>query len=976
MCLKNPYLHYGLQDIDLITFAFINITLDAAKGVAWDKCQQMLQRSSWFMERGRMTKGDYPQWVPPKGIELITGSTTNHMIGRAIFACFIDEVSFQPNKDVEQQIAKAKKLVNTANTRMQSRFMKGEKNPTILLLASSKRTEQSYLETFIAEKKKNNSKTTLIVDEPQWVIRTDKDSKEKFKVAVGNKYLTSELLPLNISENEVQLYRERGFDILEVPMGYREAFEDDLDQSLMDTAGISVSVISKFISGPRLLAIKDANLKNPFRSNILVIGNNPEDKEQYYDHFDLSLVDVKQREKPLFVHMDMSISGDKTGICGIWITGKHPPEDNKTTADELYYQLAFIVSIKAPKGYQISFEKNRQFIYWLRDQGFNVKGVSTDSFQSVDTSQSLISHNFNYTQISVDRLTNKVCEPYQYLRTIIYEKRLKIPVDVDLLFEELIGLERDNNTGKIDHSAASINCLSGDTSISLVDGREISIENLVSEFQEGKENFVYTFNETSKKIEAKRIINAFCSGYTNQLIRVTLDNNQSFLCTPEHRIMLRNGVYCEAKDLCLDDSLMPLYRRLSQKGISGYRLYYEPFEDRWHFEHRKFAAEVLDEKYLVHHKDCNKLNNSPENLIWMSKQAHIDTHAQLQTGAQSIEARKKRSDSVKRYHAKGKNTLAYWTRYHKGLTPIEAYAYHVQRQEKQDKRKKLLFDTFGISDYDNLPPEDKIQLSRKLTLISRGCNPGAAEKVRKKHALIQTYYNVDYSELSEHDRRSLSIKYAHESDPTYQQRVSSAVSSNHALGKYVNAAAALKECNKHKKILKELFPQINEEKFVEFFGISYSDVPSNMKAVWTNRYREKMYSILNHKIINVESVTLSNSIPVYDLTIEDNHNFALSCGIFVHNSKDSADALAGSIYNASKHGDEFAFNFGETLDSIQEANLDLDNFTDDTVKFEEALKSKMTQRIRKEDKSPFMDFGMGPAQEYTSQSLAEGILIW
>ena len=39
MCLKNPYLHYGLQDIDLITFAFINITLDAAKGVAWDKCQ-------------------------------------------------------------------------------------------------------------------------------------------------------------------------------------------------------------------------------------------------------------------------------------------------------------------------------------------------------------------------------------------------------------------------------------------------------------------------------------------------------------------------------------------------------------------------------------------------------------------------------------------------------------------------------------------------------------------------------------------------------------------------------------------------------------------------------------------------------------------------------------------------------------------------------------------------------------------------
>jgi hypothetical protein len=34
MCLKDPYIHFGLQPIDKITFSFINITLDAAKGVA------------------------------------------------------------------------------------------------------------------------------------------------------------------------------------------------------------------------------------------------------------------------------------------------------------------------------------------------------------------------------------------------------------------------------------------------------------------------------------------------------------------------------------------------------------------------------------------------------------------------------------------------------------------------------------------------------------------------------------------------------------------------------------------------------------------------------------------------------------------------------------------------------------------------------------------------------------------------------
>jgi hypothetical protein len=34
LCLKDPYLYYGLQPIDLITFAFMNITIDAAEGVA------------------------------------------------------------------------------------------------------------------------------------------------------------------------------------------------------------------------------------------------------------------------------------------------------------------------------------------------------------------------------------------------------------------------------------------------------------------------------------------------------------------------------------------------------------------------------------------------------------------------------------------------------------------------------------------------------------------------------------------------------------------------------------------------------------------------------------------------------------------------------------------------------------------------------------------------------------------------------
>lgn len=34
LCLRDPYSYYGMQPIDKITFSMLNITLDAAQGVA------------------------------------------------------------------------------------------------------------------------------------------------------------------------------------------------------------------------------------------------------------------------------------------------------------------------------------------------------------------------------------------------------------------------------------------------------------------------------------------------------------------------------------------------------------------------------------------------------------------------------------------------------------------------------------------------------------------------------------------------------------------------------------------------------------------------------------------------------------------------------------------------------------------------------------------------------------------------------
>jgi hypothetical protein len=60
--------------------------------------------------------------------------------------------------------------------------------------------------------------------------------------------------------------------------------------------------------------------------------------------------------------------------------------------------------------------------------------------------------------ISVDRVDHqsKICIPYHYLKSAIYERRLQIYKKCDQLTNELVGLER-MSSGKIDHTADGIN---------------------------------------------------------------------------------------------------------------------------------------------------------------------------------------------------------------------------------------------------------------------------------------------------------------------------------------------------------------------------------------------------------------------------------------------------------------------------------------------------------------------------------------
>ena len=371
---------------------------------------------------------------------------------------FTDEVNFAAmTSNIDKIKHKMMKLISQVDVRMQSRFMKGTKSPAVNIIASSKDSDQSFLESFIEIKRKNESKTTLIVDEPQWVIRTDKDSPEKFWVAIGNKQLASEVLSRKATEADVRFYRDKGYEMLQVPIGYWEQFNDNVDIALTDIAGVSTVGARKYISGVRFKEIKNKDYKNPFSRDIIEVGT--KDDLQYGDFLDMSLVNKEDLKKPLFIHLDLSKSGDKTGIAGVWITEKRLGDDSSTK--ELYFKVAFSVSIKAPRGDEIAFMKSVNFVRWLKKQGFKVKGVSADTYQSTTVLQQLRADGFETSIVSVDALEgsnmtdengrkHKICKPYVYFRSCVYEKRIEIYDVCDLVTNEVVALERKAD-GHIDH---------------------------------------------------------------------------------------------------------------------------------------------------------------------------------------------------------------------------------------------------------------------------------------------------------------------------------------------------------------------------------------------------------------------------------------------------------------------------------------------------------------------------------------------
>ena len=174
-----------------------------------------------------------------------------------------------------------------------------------------------------------------------------------------------------------------------------------------------------------------------------------------------------------------------------------------------------------------------------------------------------------------------------------------------------------------------------DTPIPLLDGRTITIEELSKEFSEGKENYVYSIQDKTLKIVPGKVV--WCGkNYTaEKLIRITLDDGSHFDLAAEHELIMRDGVKKRADEVSVGESVMPFYCKVdkdSKKLFDRYEKVFNPNSGKYEFTHRIIAETVEKENDLyntVHHKDFNKYNNSPCNLMWMDYHEHHKMHGDL-----------------------------------------------------------------------------------------------------------------------------------------------------------------------------------------------------------------------------------------------------------------------------------------------------------------------------------------------------------
>lgn len=449
MLYRDPHSYFQKKQVSKFTIAFANLTKELAEGVAFREFNDTLKNSQWFNEHGKFSRSDRKFYYIPEGdkIDILAASDAAHLLGMQIWCCVMDETNFAKAGIKDINIAKQhmKNLYDTVNARISGTFRIGGEVYGKLIASSSKNTDSDFLSDHIESQLNAGNTHLYLVDKPQWeVLPKSMFSDKVFHFTVGDRYKRGFVIPPENDDAEHhEEYIRQGYTVMEAPEEMRRNFLADYDISLRDIAGISVVGAMGFITQEAITPNLSQTRHNPFYTDTIQVGT--KDNRTIEEFFRVDVVAPSLKRCLMNIHLDLSESGDRTGIDGVCVDGYKLITDYEGKKVEMpYLREVFAVGVEHPPGDRLSFQKVVNFLLWLRRTGFNIGTISTDQYQSSYLRELLSAQGFKTEKISVDRSE----EPYIGLKNILYDQRIEL-IKNDIRDYELVNLQRVN--GKIDH---------------------------------------------------------------------------------------------------------------------------------------------------------------------------------------------------------------------------------------------------------------------------------------------------------------------------------------------------------------------------------------------------------------------------------------------------------------------------------------------------------------------------------------------
>lgn len=441
-CFNNPHSTFGLDSTSEILFVFQSLTGEHAENGDYARFRELCEQSAYFrtvfpFDRRNKKTLKFPSRIEVRPIGSDTGAIGSNVIGGMIEEMNFMKITEKSKKSIDKGVYnQALTIYNGLARRRKSRFLDAGRMPGILCLVSSKRYPGEFTDTKIEEAKKDPS--IYIYDKRVWDIKPQGTfSQGWFQVFIGDLTRKAHIIAPGeqVSLKDLEL-------VTTVPNDFRSDFETDLIGSLRDIAGVGTLARYPFVQNVGAVGEAFGKVKNVFG----------EQETDFMQPLDMLLSNISHPDLPRWCHIDLAVTGDSCGMTIGHVPGfKSMDKMTDGVQDQEMMPIIRIdgmLRIKPPKDDEIKFFKVREILYVLRAKGINIKWVTFDSFQSVDSQQILRSKGFVTGKQSVDTDNS----PYEFTKMAMYEGRLEAP-DHPWCVKELLSLEKDTKTGKIDHPA-------------------------------------------------------------------------------------------------------------------------------------------------------------------------------------------------------------------------------------------------------------------------------------------------------------------------------------------------------------------------------------------------------------------------------------------------------------------------------------------------------------------------------------------